>query len=892
MKTTMLFFIVLFGSFFSKSQTLPIVYVDSSAQGLNNGSSWVNAYNHLDSALRYSNQTNVPFEIRIAKGTYIPTKKYYIGLNEAITTDIKDRTFHILEGTQLFGGYPSGGGTRDIVQNPTVFSGQLNTNDKCYHVCFQNTGGNAPVILDGITINNGSCNSGGFTLYPNGGGYYMETEGELLCNEVSFISNNAWMGGAVYHYAGNATFTCCDFVDNDAMHLVGGVFSDHGMLNFKACLFKNNSNLCFKTDLDGNDQASNCLFIGNHGYDGGALYIGLSDNITLRSCTFYGNQSQNNKGGAISASDLGILNIYNCIFCNNTSDGNSNDISWGPQSAINARNCSFQNTASTYPSGMFASTGYPTLFFNQNPLFLDTSNVLGLDNMFRTADDGLHLTGSSSCINTGNNSYQDNTYLYDFAGSARIQGTIDRGAYEQNCSVFTGASSTATACGSYTWSINQTTYTTSGTYISQQACTIYTLNLVINPLPVISFSGPTTICSGSSTSITLSGGTSYVWMPGSISSNPITLNPTLTTNYTVTATSSAGCTKSALKQIVVNQLPSVQTTATATSVCLGSSTTITASGTNTYTWQPGGITGNSLTVTPLVNTTYTVTGTSTTTGCSKTSTRLISIKSLPNVTTTASPTTVCSGNASTLTASGANTYVWQPSGATTSSIVVNPVNTSIYTVTGTSTTSGCSKSATRTVTVNCGNNLNLKTVIQGYYQGTQTMSSTLLNQGQPNSITQTDSIQVELRQTVAPYNIAYLVSGVLQTNGNFDCYLPSTVNGNSYYVVVKHRNALETWSSSPLLFSTITSYDFSTASTKAYGNNMVEVEAGVWALFSGDLNHDGSIDVFDFMLMYPDITQGNSGYYPDDLNGDGSVDIFDFMVIEPNITTGQTAATP
>lgn len=892
MKTAGLLCILLLVSFFLRAQTLPIVYVDSSAQGLNNGSSWSNAFNHLDSALRYSNQNTLAIEIRVAKGTYVPTKKYYVGVNEAITSDIKDRTFHILEGTQIFGGYPSGGGTRNIVQNPTILSGQISSNDQCYHVCFQNTGGDAPVILDGITITGGSCNTGGFTFFPYGAGYYLESEGDIVFNDVTISDNTAWMGGAVYHYAGSAIFTRCNFVNNNAVHLVGGVFSDHGVLNFKACLFQNNTNLCFKTDLDGNDQASNCLFIGNHFYDGGALHVGLSDFVTLRNCTFYGNYSMNNNGGAISAIDPGTLNIYNCIFYKNTSSGNSNDVSWGAPTAINARYCSFQEAASFYPSGMFTTTGYSTLFFNQDPMFIDTANVLGNDNQFRTADDGLHLSGASSCINTGNNGYQDNAYPYDFANSTRIQGTIDRGAYEQDCSIFTGSTSSVTVCGSYTWNINQTTYTTSGIYTAQQACTIYTLNLVVNPLPVISFSGPTTICAGSSTTLTLSGGASYVWVPGSITSNPITLNPTLTTNYTVTATSSAGCTKSVLKQIVVNQLPSVQTTATATSICPGSSTTLTATGTNSYLWQPGNIAGSSITVYPLVNTTYTVTGTSSTTGCSKTSTRLITMKSLPNVTTTATPSSVCSGNASTLTASGANTYVWQPGGANTASIIVNPINTSTYTVTGTSTTSGCSKSVTRTVTVNCGNTLNLKTFIQGYYIGAQQMNAALLNQGQPNTATQTDSIQIELRQTVAPYSVAYALSGVLLTNGNFNAYLPSSTAGNSYYIVVKNRNILETWSKNPVSFSGNTSYDFTNAATKAYGDNLIEVEPGTWAVFSGDLDHDGSIDGFDFLVMYPDIVNGNFGYLSDDIDGDGSVDIFDFILLDPNIINGQTMASP
>jgi hypothetical protein len=63
-------------------------------------------------------------------------------------------------------------------------------------------------------------------------------------------------------------------------------------------------------------------------------------------------------------------------------------------------------------------------------------------------------------------------------------------------------------------------------------------------------------------------------------------------------------------------------------------------------------------------------------------------------------------------------------------------------------------------------------------------------------------------------------------------------------------------------------------------------------LYSGDINQDGSIDAFDYLVQEPDIINGNSGYLHTDLNGDGAVDAFDYLVLDPNLVSGVGAATP
>jgi hypothetical protein len=72
----------------------------------------------------------------------------------------------------------------------------------------------------------------------------------------------------------------------------------------------------------------------------------------------------------------------------------------------------------------------------------------------------------------------------------------------------------------------------------------------------------------------------------------------------------------------------------------------------------------------------------------------------------------------------------------------------------------------------------------------------------------TDTITVQLRNSTSPYGIAATATGVLNTNGTITLTYPGFVNGNSYYIAVRHRNSIETWSKLPVPFSGTTTFDF------------------------------------------------------------------------------------
>jgi hypothetical protein len=299
--------------------------------------------------------------------------------------------------------------------------------------------------------------------------------------------------------------------------------------------------------------------------------------------------------------------------------------------------------------------------------------------------------------------------------------------------VCAGASATLTASGgtSYLWSNGgtaasvtvspsaTTTYTVTAT--NSNGCTATsTRSVTVTPLPtpaitVVESSGSNnndgSICIGAGASLTASGGTSYSWSNGSASAS-ITVSPTTTTTYTVTVTNANGCSTTTSTTIIVNPLPVPGITVIETSgiqnndavICSSSPATLTATGGTSYLWGNGSSTA-SLTVTPAVTTSYTVTVTSAA-GCSAVTSVTITVNQLPvPVLLTADMSgisnddgIICNGSSATLTISGGSSYLWSD-GTTSTSITVSPAATATYSVTVTSS-DACASTATKTVVVN------------------------------------------------------------------------------------------------------------------------------------------------------------------------------------------------
>jgi endonuclease I len=232
----------------------------------------------------------------------------------------------------------------------------------------------------------------------------------------------------------------------------------------------------------------------------------------------------------------------------------------------------------------------------------------------------------------------------------------------------------------------------------------------------------------------------------------------------------------------------------------------------------------------------------------------------------------------------ATPYHWNGQSITTSGIYsFNTINSV-----------GCDSIATLNLTVLPNYAiLQLKAYIQGYYIGSSLMNAVLFNVGESTSQNYCDSLTIELHDSINPFNIAYTFKGIININGLIACTFPASAIGNAYYIVVKHRNSIETWSASPITISAVTSYDFSNGISKAYGSNQSAVGNGQYALFSGDINQDGYIDGSDYPDFDADSQNGIFGIYiATDLNGDGYVDGSDYPFFDANSQYGLYSITP
>ncbi|MCX6199146.1 MAG: PKD domain-containing protein [Bacteroidetes bacterium] len=228
---------------------------------------------------------------------------------------------------------------------------------------------------------------------------------------------------------------------------------------------------------------------------------------------------------------------------------------------------------------------------------------------------------------------------------------------------------------------------------------------------VISVNSPV-ICLGESVVLTAtSNATGYLWSTGQ-SGSSITVSPTVTTSYTVSAT--AGGTGSAVATVTVNPIPAAPTLGSNSPVCEGSTLDLTAStiANATYSWTgPNNFSSTQqnpsiASATVAASGTYTVTDTLL--GCGSLPAHItVVVNEIPPAPQASSNSSICSGDTLRLFASTvANvTYSWTgPNGFTSSAqnpVIVGATAADAGTYSVTTTRNGCtSPAATTTVVIN------------------------------------------------------------------------------------------------------------------------------------------------------------------------------------------------
>jgi hypothetical protein len=339
---------------FCASAGAATMYVDDSATGANNGTSWANAYTSLQTALGAANASDT---LLVAAGMYKP--------------DASDRTvsFNITDaGLSIQGGYePKNVVSGEVPRNPavyqTILSGDLNGNDIALpplgvgsnyfllaEECWpgQHWPGNSPphpggsdshtentehvvrvnaanVTLDGLTIKGGNTYASAETY---GGGMIVSAAGLTMLN-CTITENFARNGGGMWINAiggGSVTLTNVTISQNTCSWEGGGLMCDGGAtLVVDGCIISNNT----VESCEGN-EAGGIKF----GTASGTMTASFSD------CLFTMNASPEclvAAGLELRGGSNSLVELHNCVFIENwTNDGNTIWL-WGdsgPTSAI------------------------------------------------------------------------------------------------------------------------------------------------------------------------------------------------------------------------------------------------------------------------------------------------------------------------------------------------------------------------------------------------------------------------------------------------------------------------------------------------------------------------------------------------------------------------------
>jgi len=150
-----------------------------------------------------------------------------------------------------------------------------------------------------------------------------------------------------------------------------------------------------------------------------------------------------------------------------------------------------------------------------------------------------------------------------------------------------------------------------------------------------------------------------------------------------------------------------------------------------------------------------------------------------------------------------------------------------------------------------------------------------------------DTVTIELRDQTDPSLVFSQRQGMIMGDGtvmNVDASSDFRIGGfstDNHHVAIRHRNHLAVMTAvAPLISTTGSAYDFTTASSQAYGvNPMTDLGGGIFGLWGGDGDQNGTTSASDFSSVWLPQNGVPTGYHQGDYNLDGDVTAFDFILV-------------
>ncbi|MCR9098370.1 MAG: HYR domain-containing protein, partial [bacterium] len=414
--------------------TEEVFYVDINASGLDNGTSWANAYNSLQDALARANAGD---QIWIAAGEYLPTAG----------TD-REASFRVASGVAIYGSLPSGASAltaQDTAAYPTILSGNIgdpatNTDNVYRVVTF------GPVddftLLKGLHITGGYADRSDNFFFGTGAGIFNSnfaadsTSGVVLQDLMLYGNTAALNGGAVYN-DGSIWISGCSIFQNEAED--GGAIYNGGTISISSC-----------------DISQNQAVDGSGLYNDNAIVDFSGTNCVLRNVKIHHNTASDDGGGIASKE---AISVYDCDISNNENDGGSGaacyfDLDEGTlgdtiRFVRTKLNNNLLNDTGEDGSAVYANSDCPV-----PPVFLFAACLVqgneGDDGTFYFDVDGDNDDINvfvESCLFSGNLVYDDGAALMGVDGTQFwVYNTTFAGNYadDDGCVVEVGSSSKAT----------------------------------------------------------------------------------------------------------------------------------------------------------------------------------------------------------------------------------------------------------------------------------------------------------------------------------------------------------------------------------------------------------------------------------------------------------------